>query len=132
MSEMSAEMRSLYLTQAPPEVLVSLQRMHSTAAQSASIHDRIHADTILTYIAELTREVMDLRNTVAMAGLEEEDSMDDEAALAEKRAVLYRISIEEADVDYNDDDYPAGVDDLDADSGSLSEDEERDRADRPR
>lgn len=76
MSEMSAQARGFYLTAAPPEVQVSMQRMHSMADRSASIHDKIHADTILTYIAELTREVMDLRNAVAVAGIYDEEEGD--------------------------------------------------------
>jgi hypothetical protein len=71
--EMPTALRSFYLEQSPPQVNRSLAYLHEQAAQSPRLADKIHIDDVLTYIAELTREVFELRMVVQAAGLVAEE-----------------------------------------------------------
>lgn len=76
-----ATARSFYLEQAPPEVQRSLRWLHSTAASSLRVGDKVHTLRVLTYLAEVMRLAQELRVVVEMAGLavDEDDTENGDA-----------------------------------------------------
>lgn len=51
--EMSAELRSMVLMQAPADVVTALGRVHAWGAASSSIREKIAVDDLLTFVARL-------------------------------------------------------------------------------